>query len=90
MPKTPKGEIAIKNKEGRIQLYWRHQGQRYFLSLGLRYDPINVEVAKRRASQIKLDILSGHFDKSLDRYRSERPPSEGMGAVELFEKFIDW
>ncbi|MBT9318041.1 tyrosine-type recombinase/integrase [Leptothoe spongobia] len=90
MPRTPKGEVSILNKDGMIQLYWRYQGDRKYLSLGLQYDPINIEVAKRRASQIKLDMLSGHFDKTLDRYRSDRPPSEGLGAVELFEKFIEW
>ena len=89
MPRTPKGEVSILNKDGMIQLYWRYQGKRYYFSPGLRHDSINIEVAKRRASQIKLDMLSGHFDKTLDRYRSDRTSSEGLGAVELFEKFIE-
>ncbi|NEZ61968.1 DUF3596 domain-containing protein [Leptolyngbyaceae cyanobacterium CCMR0082] len=90
MPRTPKGDVSITNKDGMIQLYWRYQGKRRYLSLGLRYDPINIEVAKRRASQIKLDIASGHYDETLERYRSNRTSSESLGAVELFEKFIEW
>ncbi|MEM0978813.1 MAG: tyrosine-type recombinase/integrase [Cyanobacteria bacterium P01_H01_bin.58] len=90
MPRTPKGEISIINKAGRIQLYWRYQGRRRYLSLELQYDPINLEVAKRRAAQIKLDIASGHYDDTLERYRSNRASSKGLKAVELFEKFIDW
>ncbi|ASC70314.1 site-specific recombinase XerD [Halomicronema hongdechloris C2206] len=91
MPRTPKGEVAIANKEGWIQLRWRHHGKRYYLSLGLRYDPINVEVAKRRASEIRLDMLSNNFDATLGKYRTD--PSQQpqiITAVDLFERFIEW
>ena len=90
MSKTPKGEINIRDRDGWIQLRWRHQGKRYSLGMGLRYDPINLEVAKQRASQIRLDMLAGNFDSTLKKYKSESSSGNELGAVALFEAFIEW
>lgn len=91
MARTPKGEVAILNKDGWIQLRWRYQGQRRYLSLGLRYDAINLEVGQQRATQIRLDLLSGNYDETLRKYQANTSQqSDKIGAVALFQRFIDW
>jgi len=91
MARTPKGEVTILNKDGWIQLRWRYQGKRCYLSPGLRYDPINLQVAQQKAAQIRLDMASGNYDQSRRKYKSESPQQhQSIGAVELFQRFIDW
>jgi integrase len=48
-------------------------------------------VASQRAAQIRLDILSGNFDETLEKYKGDRIPQQGkdLGAVVLFERFIE-
>lgn len=91
MPRTPKGEVSVTNKDGWVQLRWRYQGKRCYLSPGLPYDPINLKVAEQRAAQIRLDILSGNYDPTLTKYQTESSGQQGeMGAVKLFNKFTEW
>ncbi|MEL6225007.1 MAG: tyrosine-type recombinase/integrase [Cyanobacteria bacterium J06627_8] len=90
MKRTPKGEVSIVNRDGWIQLRWRYQGVRRQMSMGLRYDPVNVAVAQRRAYQIQLDMVSGNFDVSLEKYRGGYTPQRTLGAVSLFTKFTEW
>lgn len=89
--RTRKGEIAIADRNGWIRLRWRHQGKRYDIALGLRHDQVNYQVAEQRASQIRLDILSGNFDSTLAKYKGDRLKSgQNVGAVTLFERYTDW
>lgn len=67
--KTPKGEISITNFEGRIRLRWRHAGERFSLNLPYAYLPENLNHASVKATEIKLDILKGHFDVTLAKYK---------------------
>jgi integrase len=92
MPRTPKGEISINNSDGWIQLVWRYQSKRKWFSPGLRYEPINLAVAQQLAYQIKLDMISGNFDPSLKKYKGDRSlePAKDLGAVKLFERFIEF
>ncbi len=60
------------------------------MSLGLRYDPVNLAIAQARATQIRLDLLSGNYDPSLAKYRSTPTATATIGAVELFNRFIEW
>ena len=91
MPRTPKGDVAIIDKGGWIQLRWRYRGKRRYLSPGLRYDPINLKVAEQRAAQIRLDILAGNYDETLERYRFDSSlQPKTIGAVVLFKRFTDW
>jgi integrase len=73
MARNPKNDVAIQNIDGWIRLRWQYQGKRCSLRLGLPYDPINLAVAQQRVSQIRLDILSGHYDPSLVKYRGGEP-----------------
>ncbi|MEM9151967.1 MAG: tyrosine-type recombinase/integrase [Cyanobacteria bacterium P01_F01_bin.3] len=91
MPRTPKGEVSIIDKNGWVQLRWNYQGKRCYLSPGLLYDPINLKVAEQRAAQIRLDILSGNYDPTLTKYQTESGgQSGGLSAVKLFDKFTEW
>lgn len=67
--KTPKGEISISNFEGRIRLRWRYSGERYSLNLPYAYLPENLHHGTVKATEIKLDILKGCFDSSLEKYK---------------------
>jgi integrase len=91
MARTPKGEVAIENIDGWIRLRWRYQGQRKTMSLGLRHDPVNLAVAQQRANQIRLDMVSGNYDPTLAKYKTDRSQqAQAIGAVDLFERFIEW
>ncbi len=67
--KTTKGEIGIENFRGRIRLRWRYQGERFTLSLPYSYLPENLHHGTVKATEIKLDILKGCFDFTLEKYK---------------------
>ena len=91
MARTPKGEVSIENIDGWIRLRWRYQGQRKTMSLGLRHDPVNLAVAQQRANQIHLDIISGNYDPTLSKYKSDRSQQlQAIGAVDLFKRYSEW
>jgi integrase len=69
--KASKGTVQIKNSNGRLQLVFSALGKRHYLSTGLGATPENQKVAQMRARQIELDILSGHFDHTLARYKPQ-------------------
>ena len=91
MARTPKGEVSVEGVGGWLRLRWRYQGKRRVMALGLRDDPVNRTVASQRAAQIRLDILSGNFDETLEKYTGDRTPQQGkdLGAVALFERFTE-
>jgi integrase len=67
--KTTKGEIGIENFRGRIRLRWRYKGERFTLSLPYSYLPENLHHGTVKATEIKLDILKGCFDFTLEKYK---------------------
>ncbi len=67
--KTLKGTVAIEKNDNRIRLRWSCESKRYCLSLGFSYTDVNLKVAEQKARQIELDILSGNFDPTLNKYR---------------------
>jgi integrase len=69
--KAFKGSVQIKSSNDRLQLVFSYGGKRRYLSLGMRDTTLNRRVAEMTASQIELDMLSGNFDDSLDKYRRE-------------------
>jgi integrase len=64
--KASKGSAAILVSHGRLQLRFRHQGERHYISLGFPDSLMNRKLAETRAREIELAILSGHFDETLD------------------------
>jgi integrase len=71
---------------------WTIDCQRYHLCLANRNNPVGYEWAKIKQATIEKDILSGHFDPTLLKYKprkSGKNPTE-ITAVELFGKYIDY
>lgn len=82
--KTAKGEIGIENFRGRIRLRWRHHGERFTLSLPYSYLPENLHHGTVKATEIKLDILKGCFDATLEKYKpAPVVKPEALKPVEL-------
>ncbi|NJN75633.1 MAG: tyrosine-type recombinase/integrase [Synechococcaceae cyanobacterium RL_1_2] len=69
--KAPKGTVKIIASNGRLQLRFRHAEKRHYLSMGLPDTPTNQIAAKRKAEEIYLDIVSGNFDHSLNKYKPQ-------------------
>ena len=65
--KVPKGEISISSSRGWIRLRWRFGGERFSLNLPYRYLPENLHHGAVKATEIKLDIMKGCFDPTLEK-----------------------
>lgn len=66
--KTPKGEISITNSRGRIRLRWRCEGERFSLNLPYAFQSSNFHHANIKVAEIKLDMMKGCFDTTLQKY----------------------
>lgn len=89
MSRSKKGSVSIGADKGFLRLYWRYQGKRYFLPVGLSDTTLNRSLAQRKATQIELDILSGNFDSTLKRYKTGDNSSSITVGV-LFEQFTQY
>jgi hypothetical protein len=69
--KSPKGAVQIITSHDRLQLRFRHLGKRHYVSIGLSDNPTNCKVAEIKARQIELDIASGNFDETLNKYKPQ-------------------
>ena len=93
--KTPKGSVAIKSSNDRLQLVYRYRGIREYLSLGLPDNPNNRKYAQSVASKIELDILSANYDRTKERYKhfQSKPKIERIHKLELLElwsKYVEY
>jgi integrase len=99
--KASKGSVQIHISNSRLQLQFRCAGKRHYISLGLTDTSTNRKVAEMKAREIELDMLSGHFDETLTRYKpqttvvtanSKAVPSEPKSFLtpsELWERHND-
>lgn len=78
--------MSTTDAEGVIRLRWRHQGQRYSLNLSLAYAAHNLPRAAIIAAQIKLDMIQGIFDTSLEKYGKIRERFEETTVKEINPK----
>lgn len=67
--KSSKGEISTENYRGRIRLRWRYNGIRYTLNLPYDHIPDNIHYATVKTTEIRLDIMKGCFDTTLEKYK---------------------
>ena len=98
--KASKGTVQVKNSNGRLQLVFTYNGKRRYLSLGFDDAPDTRQLAQMRANQIRLDIISGNFDETLEKYKPESSLSvddERSSSIpvlpslyELWEKFMEY
>ena len=95
MPKKPKGTVAITVDKGRLRLRWQAEGKRYTLYLGILDTPENRKLAQAKAISIELDVNSGNFDKSLNKYKSttkrtvEKPIEIRYSANEILQAYTE-
>ena len=97
--KEPKGSVSIIDSNNRLQLRFRYGGKRYYLSLGLPDTKINRKAAEAKKNQIELDIASGNFDPTLNKYKPqsvlstaepEITPKVTPKILELWEGYINY
>jgi integrase len=97
--KSSKGSVQIKISNGRLQLVFSYAGKRHYLSLGLSDSKTNRKLAEMKARTIELDIVSGNFDPTLQKYQSQSvkstvTPGPGIQSRltldELWEKYVEF
>lgn len=89
--KTPKGTVKVESSRDRLRLRWSYQGQRFTLYLELPDTATNRKIAEAKARIIERDMATEHFDKTLERYRSERgDKTQSIAVVGLFKAFIEF
>lgn len=76
------GSVQYRISNNRLQLVFRFEGKRYFLSTGLSDTPYNRKLAQDRALEIERDIQYGEFDATLEKYK----PKSVLTAVEAPSK----
>lgn len=100
--KNSRGSVTVSSVRGNLRLrlprgLWSDKKQVY-LSLGLADNLQNRKAAEIKARQIELDILSGHFDPTLNKYQSatyEPLKSEleklknSITFAEIYQKYIN-
>jgi len=89
MPKTPKGNVAIRVSNERLQLVYRYQGKRIYLSVGLPDSKPNRTYAQSIAATIQMDIMTGNYDVTQSKYKLFQPEPKA-GALEKLELLDLW
>jgi hypothetical protein len=86
--KSKKNTVSIYTQDGMLRLNFRVSGKRYRFALGYPDEPTYRVKAESIARMIELDILSGHFDPTLTRYRDKPIPTpvENSNAVPIKPK----
>jgi integrase len=82
-------KIWIEKTGNTLRLRWNYEGKRQSLSLGVPDSPVGRAYADKKRSEISMDLVSGHYDPTLLKYRPRKlgtNPTE-ITAVELFEKY---
>lgn len=68
--KASKGSVKVISSNNRLQLRFRFGAKRHYVSIGLSDTPTNRKLAEMKAREMELDMLSGHFDESLAKYKA--------------------
>jgi integrase len=82
-------KIWIEKTGNTLRLRWNYEGKKQGLSLGVTDTPVGRAFAAKKMSEISMDLISGHYDPTLLKYRPRKlgaNPTE-LTAVELFEKY---
>lgn len=92
--KTPKGTVKTEADKGWLRLRFTYQGKRRAFAIGLPDTKINQAIAQQTATQIELDIKSGHFDPTLAKYKPQKQveiaqPLE-LTVIALFRSFMEY
>jgi integrase len=97
MSKASAGTPQVKNSNGRLQIVITHSGKRKYLSLGVSESKQNRNYAEMISKQIQNDILAGHFDATLEKYKrasaTQEPDlstGENINIRELWDKYTNY
>ncbi|MGG6269168.1 Arm DNA-binding domain-containing protein [Leptolyngbya sp. AN03gr2] len=92
--KTPKGTVKTEADKGWLRLRFTYQGKRRAFAIGLPDTKTNRAIAQQTATQIELDIKSGHFDPTLARYKPQKQAeieqSPQLTVIALFRNFMEY
>lgn len=99
--KLSKGYVQIITSHERLQLRFRFAGKRHYLSLGFPDSTTNRKLAEKKAREIELDILSGNFDQTLQKYKTQSALSVASPEItpkvtptpslaQLWDKFVEY
>jgi hypothetical protein len=81
---SPNGSVKIENDHGRLRIRFTHLGKRYCFALGLPDSKVNRTAAIGKATQIELDLASGHPDPTLKAYKPQRErQAEGIELISM-------
>ncbi len=69
--KVSKGYVQIITSHDQLQLWFRSAGKSHYLSLEFPDTTTNRKLAEKKAREIELDILSGNFDQTLQKYKTQ-------------------
>lgn len=81
MTQHKRGTVQVISRSDRLYLHFTAFGQRYRFSLDLNDTRESKKKAQAIANKIELDIISGNFDPSLNKYRDKPiavPPTVGV------------
>ncbi|PZO55452.1 MAG: hypothetical protein DCF15_10405 [Phormidesmis priestleyi] len=90
--RNKKGSVSVDARAGMLRLRWRYLSAPKQLSLGLADTPLNRHRAQGMAAQIEADMVSGHYDSTLDKYRliaKPQPVAAALPTAELFDQFTE-
>ena len=82
-------KITIEDYCGQLRLRWQYEGKRYTMAVGVDNDATGNAVARKKSSEIELDMQAGYFDPTLLKYKPkilEKTATE-ITAPDLFIKF---
>jgi integrase len=82
-------KITIEDHCGRLRLRWQYEGKRYTMAVGVNNDATGNAVARKKSSEIELDMQAGYFDPTLLKYKPKilGKTATEITAPELFTKF---
>lgn len=87
--RATKGTVAIENVYDRLRLRFRVAGHQYTLTMGLSDTPEHRTHCKAIAAQIERDVVYGHFDSSLCKYKPAhlQRVKDSENLAHLWERF---
>lgn len=95
--KAPKGQVVVIESNGRLQLRFRVNGKRHYLSTGYPDTPTYRKLAESRAKLVQSDIDLDRFDPTLDKYKRQTTTvaddsvnEEKISLIELWERYTDF
>jgi integrase len=92
--------VQVRGSHNSLQLVFRHEKKRHWLSLGMEDTPFNRQEAQKKAREIERDIAFGEFDPTLAKYKVKsaintvdaKPaePKPKMTLINLWHDYMEY